>query len=526
MFEYWQQVIDRLDIDASLLAPQSKESVIPYLSEKVDNKILVDIIADIENIEIYQDKNSNNNPDYIFEDKFIIKDDACYFVNPLNSILIQIAYEEAQANKLSFNKRGIVAINNSHFEKQKQQNTLTNEHESKRFFNKLINIAISHNATDIHIAPRGDESIYFRYRIDGILVADLVGDIDTKSYMNLANQIIHHAGGDPGTFNVILAKKFIIKDDNINATFRVSMLPTEFLFSNKSFVPRFVIRVHNNNTKIKNLANLGLNQHNYQKLLDVIKLNQGLVLVTGPTGSGKTTLLYAILDSINKERVGVSIQTAEDPVEKILPLIDQCSINETANITYQRVLEAFLRQDPDVGLIGEVRNSETAERVIDMAMTGHTAFTTLHTNTSLAAINRLRRLGVDERDVADVLKYTIASRLVRKVCPHCSTEQKIDIKKYQKIAPNGVKKITANTKGEGCDKCYWSGYSGRILLIEVLPIDSIVQTMIIDKRSLAEIEHYLIDNGEQVLWHNALEVLEQGLTTLDELERVLPPFNK
>jgi type II secretory ATPase GspE/PulE/Tfp pilus assembly ATPase PilB-like protein len=523
MFEYWQQVVSKLDdIDISLLSPQTKDNIIPYLNTRVDENSLVHIIAEIENIEVH----TTGKPDYIFEDKYLVQNDTCYLVNPLNTGIIQAAYENCQIKNISFSKRGIIATNTPYFKKQKQQNIIHNEHESKRFFTNIINTAIANNATDIHIAPRSDENIYFRLRINGMLVNDLITDIDTQSYKNLANQIIGIAGGEPDNFNTILAKKFIIKDKDINATFRLSMMPTEFMFNNGYQVPRFVLRVHNNDAKVKNLQELGLSDHSSKNIQKIIKLNQGLIVVTGPTGSGKTTLLYAILNAINSTQHGVSIQTAEDPVEKILPLIDQCSVREEKNskLTYQKVLEAFLRQDPDVGLIGEVRNNETAERVVDMAMTGHLAFTTLHTNTALGAINRLRRLGVDERDIADVLKYVIAARLVRTVCTNCSSEQLVDISKYRKIAQGMSAEITAKAVGSGCDKCHWSGYSGRVLLTEILPIDNQAQTMIIDKRPLPEIEHYLIDNGEQVIWHNALLILKQGLTTLDELERVLPPF--
>jgi general secretion pathway protein E len=148
--------------------------------------------------------------------------------------------------------------------------------------------------------------------------------------------------------------------------------------------------------------------HTYEQVLNLTKLNQGLVVVTGPTGSGKTTLLYALLSDINNQQLGVSIQTLEDPVEKKLPGLDQCSINKDAGTTYERGLVAFLRQDLDAALIGEIRDETTAKKVTEVAMTGHLALTTLHTNTALGTINRLRRLGIDDRDTADTLKSSLA----------------------------------------------------------------------------------------------------------------------
>ena len=531
MFEFWQQFKNELqnqEIDFQTLSPQHKANVIPYLLDKLDNDLIIDTVCKIKDYPVYR----NQQIQYV-SDGFVINDKCAYFINPLDQLNIQTAYERTHLDKIpKFNHVCIVAANHPLFKNQitKPSIDISSEHSSVRFYKKLIKLAIKLNASDIHIAPRNATHIYFRFRIDGILNENLIDDLDIDSYNLVANQILSRAGGESGNYITPFDGKISFKDGGIDVDIRVSQMPTDFMFKNGTNIPRSVLRIHNNLDEVKSLDTLGLNQHTYQQVLAISKLTQGLVVVTGPTGSGKTTLLYALLSSINSTQLGVSIQTLEDPVEKKLTGIDQCSINKTAGTTYDRGLVSFLRQDLDAALIGEIRDETTAKKVTEVAMTGHLALTTLHTNTALSTINRLRRLGVDDRDTADTLKTVIATRLVRKVCKHCAVDIDISGRSFDAyrnlfvVACKQLESTQTVTAGEGCLKCNFKAYKGRLLVAEVFNINTQAQLMITEQKSAQEIENYLVSQGQQSLWHHATELLLQGQTTLQELERVLPPF--
>ncbi|VVH62887.1 Type IV fimbrial assembly, ATPase PilB [uncultured Gammaproteobacteria bacterium] len=533
MFNFWQQFKNELesqkiDFDFQSLSPQHKANVIPYLINKLDNNLIVATVCKIKQYPIY--KNQSESDRYI-SDGFVISNRCAYFINPLDQLNIQVAYERTHFDKVpKFTSIGIIAANNPIFENaSKQTLEIGNEHSSLKFYKKLIKVAMSQNASDIHIAPRSETDIYFRFRIDGVLIDNLIDDLDIGSYKFVANQILAQSGGESGNYINIFDGKINFKDANVDVSIRVSMMPTDFLYQNGTNISRFVLRIHDNLSEVKSLSALGLNTHTYEQVLNLTKLNQGLVVVTGPTGSGKTTLLYALLSDINNQQLGVSIQTLEDPVEKKLPGLDQCSINKDAGTTYERGLVAFLRQDLDAALIGEIRDETTAKKVTEVAMTGHLALTTLHTNTALGTINRLRRLGIDDRDTADTLKSVIATRLVRKVCKDCAVTTNTSNKCFDSYRNlfnvNKVKSTQIVTHGDGCTKCNFKSYKGRLLVAEIFTLDTQAQLMITQQKSALEIEQYLVSQGQQSLWHHATELLLQGDTTLQELKRVLPPYS-
>ena len=531
MFNFWQQFKNELkaqEVDFKSLSPQHKVNVIPYLASKLDNKLIVDTVCKIRPYSIYKEQKTC----YV-DEGFVVSNQCAYFINPLNQLNIQVAYERTYFNNVpKFNKIGIIRADHPIFKTiDKQELKISTDHSSLRFYKKLIKTAVNQNASDIHIAPRNKTHIYFRFRIDGILIDNLIDDLDVESYKFVANQILGKAGGEPGNFVNIVDGKINFTDKNIDISIRVSMIPTEFAFENHSNVPRFVCRIHNNLSETKSLDMIGLNAHTYQQLINLSKLNQGLVVVTGPTGSGKTTLLYALLANINNGQLGISIQTLEDPVEKVLAGIDQCSINKDAGVTYERGLMAFLRQDLDAALIGEIRDENTAKKITELAMTGHLALTTLHTNTALGTINRLRRLGIDDRDTADTLKTVISTRLVRKVCQECAIQ--IDLNsdqadKYKDLIVSiakQVEKIQLVKAGNGCAKCNFKAYHNRLPVTEVFNLDAQAKLMIMQQKSALEIEQYLVSQEQQGIWHHAIEHLLTGQTTLQELEYVLPPYS-
>lgn len=530
MFDIWDKFIVELKnkedvvINFSLLSKQHNNNLIPYMAERIDSNVLLDVICKLKDYLVFDEQDA----DYIATN-YVIFNNCGYFINPLDSNNIQKAYEKSALNNIQgFKSVGIIAYDHKILKKNTiKDNTvkINDEHQSIKFFKKLIKIAVTKGASDIHIAPRNKTHVYFRFRISGTLVFDLIDDLAFEDYRFLANQITTLAKGEAGNFGVILAGKFDFINDGVDSSNRVSRMPTDYLFKNKSTVPRFVIRVHDNLVNhIKSLDGLGLNEYSYKKILLLSRLNVGLIVVTGPTGSGKTTLLYALLNHINNAKKGRSIQTLEDPVEVVLPGIDQAAINKDAGLSYEKGLMAFLRQDIDCGLIGEIRDSTTAKKVIELAMTGHLALTTLHANTSLAAINRLHGLGVEDRDIADVLKVVIATRLIRKLCNSCKV--KCDVaddryKPYIKIIKQCEHNNIAEESG-GCAKCRWTGFNGRLLVAEVFTIDYKSQTMIVNGDSNSTIEAYLIECGAQSMWHHGIDLMTQGKTSLDELESVLP----
>lgn len=553
MYKSWASLKPHLiaeGLDYQNLTPQLPANIIPYLIELLNPNTVVELICKIKDMTVYKgdgtSKTAGNS--YIGAD-FIIQDSIAYLINPLDSSQKAAVYEKTGKNDVpSFKSVGIISHSHPLFANAIRPPAVEiDSHASIVFYNKLIKTAVANNATDIHIAPRNEKSIYFRLKIDGILVPNLVEDLTFDNYRAVANQIIALAGGEPGNYNNTLDGKMDFTKEDYNLSVRVSMFPTDYFFSDRLKVPRFVLRIHDNKSETKNIKFLGLNAHTSAQVSKLIALNQGFVAVTGPTSSGKTTFLYALLTAINDTREGTSIQTLEDPVEKNILGIDQCSINPAAGITYSTGLVSFLRQDLDVALIGEIRSEETAVKVTEVAMTGHLALSTVHTNTALETVNRLRRFGVDDRDISDTLRSVVATRLVRTVCPHCCEKIPIDEKKYSEYlkmidtvnkkltsppvespdkSPAFSKSITTVAKhGDGCPKCKFRKYNGRALVAEIFMIDFVAQEMISNQTSAIKIEKHLIDNGAEGIWHHAIEVLLHQETTLDELIRVLPPLS-
>lgn len=529
-FEFWQKFKNELNkdhnIDLRMLSPQHSANIIPYMVSRIDNILLAKVIAQMKNYLIF-----SGNEGFV-GNNFVVLNQCAYFVNPLNQQNIQVAYERTNLSKApKFTQVGIITANHAIFKNKKQESIkIDDDHSSLKFFKKLMMIAVNQGASDLHITPRNKTHIYFRFRIDGILIDNLVDDIEIFSYKLLANQIISHAKGEAGNYVTILTGKFNLLNKDIDASIRVSMMPTEYQFERKETCPRFVARVHNNNTdNIKELSSIGLNSYLLKEIRNLTNLNQGLIVVTGPTGSGKTTLLYALLNEINNTQRGRSIQTLEDPIEQNLPNIDQCSMNPDAGIDYSSCLKAFLRQDIDVALIGEIRDEKTAEKVTEIAMTGHLALSTLHTNTALGTVNRLRRLGIDDRDTADTLKTVIATRLVRKVCPYCAkkTNKNDDyFVRYKALFEKiNIAKCNLLLAGDGCEICKFRAYRGRVLVAEIFNLNATAQSMIVANKPIIEIEQYLVSQGGQTIWHHATELLLQGQTTVQELEHVLSPFS-
>ena len=371
--------------------------------------------------------------------------------------------------------------------------------------NSILLKAYNSGASDIHIEPFENQT-YVRLRIDGQLIdyitvepklhASIVTRIKVMSDLDIAEKRIPQDGHT----KVIL--------DNKLMNIRVSTLP---MLAGEKIVMRFL----NTETKLDNSETFGMNPYNYEKIKRIMQHPNGVIYITGPTGSGKTTTLYMMMERIAKGAINVS--TIEDPVERPLPRINQTQVNNQAGMTFAIGLRALLRQDPDVILVGETRDGETASIAVTAAITGHLVLSTLHTNDAVSSITRLEDMGVEHYLLASALKGVVAQRLMKKICPKCRekyTPTKDDLLVLQEDVPE-------LWRGKGCDYCNGTGYKGRIAIHEILEIDGEVRQLISKNRPLEEIYKYLEDNDKMhTLRHEAIDLVKQGVTTVEEVLKV------
>lgn len=375
-----------------------------------------------------------------------------------------------------------------------------------KLVNVLIKEAVESNASDIHIEP-GQKIVNVRFRIDGVLKAQtqfpkwlhsaVVSRIKIISKLDISNRKTPQDGG----------VKLKVGEDPLDL--RVSVLPTHI-------GEKVVIRLLRPSEGVKTMKSL-IDEEDFSKLKKHIIKPQGLILITGPTGSGKTTTLHAILNEIYSE--GTNIITVEDPVEYELQGITQVQVNEKAGLTFANTLRSILRQDPNVVMVGEIRDSETAEIALRASMTGHLVLSTLHTTGTAATITRLFDIGVDPGLMAPALHCIVAQRLVRINCKHCITEYTPDETVLSSLPL--IKKDIRFLKGAGCEKCNYTGYKGRISVLEIMEISSEMRKFIADKRSAGEIRELARKEGMRTIYQSALDKVYRGVTTIDELKRVV-----
>ncbi|MCX7738814.1 MAG: GspE/PulE family protein [Hydrogenothermaceae bacterium] len=377
----------------------------------------------------------------------------------------------------------------------------------------IIYEAVAQGASDIHIEPF-EKELKIRYRIDGILRTVRRFPITIKNalvsrYKIMANlDIAEKRVPQDGRIRVLIGRKKI--------DLRVSTLPTVY-------GEKVVMRIQDAESYLSvKLEDLGFEEDDLKKIREAIYSPWGMVLVTGPTGSGKTTTLYAALMERNKD--DVNIMTAEDPVEVSIAGINQVQIREEVGLTFASALRAFLRQDPDIILIGEIRDRETAEIGVKAALTGHLVFSTLHTNDAPSSITRLVDIGVEKFLVSTAVNMIIAQRLIRKLCDNC--KQPAD---YDPVFLKGLgfseqdiqegKFFVHNPKG--CEKCRHSGYKGRTAVHEILKVDENIRKAIINDRPVDDIREIAIKSGMRTLYKDGLLKMKKGVTDIGEIERVL-----
>jgi type II secretory ATPase GspE/PulE/Tfp pilus assembly ATPase PilB-like protein len=385
---------------------------------------------------------------------------------------------------------------------------MANEPTVVNLVNLIISTALHERASDIHLVPF-ENTLQLRYRVDGLLQenppppkhlhAALVSRIKIMADMNIAERFMPQDG------------HIQISHHGARVDIRVGTMPTIYGES-------LVLRLLEKNSKVSTAEELGLDAKRSKMLSALVEKPHGLFLTTGPTGSGKTTTLYSILQSIYTPEL--KILTIEDPVEYELPGVAQIPVRPSRNFTFATGLRAILRQDPDVVMVGEIRDSETAEIAIRAALTGHQVFSTLHTNDSTGAVTRLIDMGVEAFLLASSLEGVLAQRLVRKICPNCRAETPVSPLVRDKVEALGGGRIEGVFyTGKGCDECRDTGYRGRTGIFELLALTPELKEMILQKHSNAELKS-IAQKGMMTMHQDALRKAADGITSLEEILRV------
>lgn len=381
-----------------------------------------------------------------------------------------------------------------------------------RLVNIILTDAIKRNASDIHIEPY-EKTFRVRYRIDGILQEIMTPPLRLKDAITSRIKILA---------KLDIAEKRLPQDGRIKLKakvegrtreldYRVSTVPT--LFGEK-----VVLRLLDKENLRLDMTKLGFEKSSLKKFEDAILKPYGMVLVTGPTGSGKTNTLYSAISRINTPEV--NIMTAEDPVEFQLPGVNQVQMKDSIGLNFAAALRAFLRQDPNIILVGEIRDFETAEIAIKAALTGHLVLSTLHTNDAPSTISRLMNMGIEPFLVATSVNVIAAQRLVRRICSNCKEEVEVPI---QGLLSVGFSEAEAHSlkvyRGRGCDRCGNTGYKGRVGLFEVMEITEDIRELILSGATVVELRRKAIEEGMITLRQSGLHKIREGITTIEEVVR-------
>ena len=384
-----------------------------------------------------------------------------------------------------------------------------------KLVNMLIVEAVQSNASDIHIEPE-EKFMGVRYRIDGILRRRTFLPKDLQPAVISRLKIM--SGLDIAEKRIPQDGRIIMKVANKDIDFRVSTCPTVH-------GENIVLRILDKSSVNIGLEKLGFPPRELELFKELIFQPYGIILVTGPTGSGKTTTLYSALQKINREEV--NIMTVEDPVEYQFPRIRQVQVNVKAGLTFASALRSFLRQDPDVIMVGEIRDLETAEIAVQAALTGHLVLSTLHTNDSPSAFTRLIDMGVEPFLVSSSLLGVLAQRLVRKVCSKCKEEYTPSSALIKDLGLEGkVSESIKFVKGRGCKLCNSSGYKGRIGIFELLKVTPKIQELVLSRASADDIGKVAHQEGMRSLREAAIDKLLEGVTTPEEVMRVTQSLKK
>lgn len=378
-------------------------------------------------------------------------------------------------------------------------------------------LSVSAQASDIHFQPEG-EGVTVRVRVDGVLHDVL--NLPFKIAESLVSRVKYEAGMKA---NITAAPQDGAIEFEVNARkveLRVSTIPTPTIES-------VVLRILDSSKGILNFSELGFTSHGEQKIISALQRHNGMILVTGPTGSGKTTTLYSMLAELNSP--DKKLVTLEDPIEYHLNGVSQSQVDESQNYTFDTGFKSLLRQDPDVILVGEIRTLPTAKLAFEAALTGHTVLSSLHANSAVGALSRLRNLGVPDANTAPTISAIFAQRLVRRVCPKCATYESPEENPRIRAAIDRLRHIfpeqtIADTfpVAHGCEECSQTGYAGQVAVSEAFLVDDVIRKMILDGVFETEIMAYLREKTDFLsLWEDGVLKVLKGVTTVDEIERVI-----
>lgn len=373
-----------------------------------------------------------------------------------------------------------------------------------RLVNQLLSTAVAMKASDIHIDPQ-ETKVIIRYRIDGVLKTERVLPKHMQSLLTARIKIIS---------KLDITEHRIPQDGRIKVNLefhpidlRVSTLPTVY-------GEKIVLRILDLGSTLNDISQLGFNKVNLNRFMELIDRPTGIVLITGPTGSGKSSTLYAALNKLNSEEV--NLITIEDPVEYQIEGVNQIQVNTNVGMTFAAGLRSILRQDPNIIMIGEIRDKETAEIAIRSSLTGHLVLSTLHTNDSIGSVSRLIDMGVEPFLVASSLSGIVAQRLIRRVCRDCAGVHKPEQREIEIFAKRGMK-IDKVVRGRGCASCSMTGYKGRMAIHEVLVINDEMRKVIMNGQSFHQLRDLAIQAKTIFLIDDGLLKVKQGLTTIEEV---------
>ena len=371
--------------------------------------------------------------------------------------------------------------------------------------NSLVERAIKSNASDIHIEPF-ERQTKVRMRIDGVILEYVA--LQRNVHQPLIARIKIMANLDIAEKRIPQDGHFRVRTESGYVNIRVSLMPT--VFGEKA-----VLRLLTSSGQLDYPDQFGMDDDSYRKFLPMLNSSNGIIYITGPTGSGKSTTLYMVLEYLSGRMLNIA--TIEDPVEKNVPGINQTQVNPVAGLTFEMGLRALLRQDPDVIMVGETRDGETAGISVRAAITGHVVLSTLHTNSAASSIVRLEDMGVETYLVANSMVGVVAQRLMRKVCPHCAQEMETTPEEREFLGEN----IETVWRGRGCAQCNNTGYRGRIAVHEIFTVDAALRQMIGSHASMEEIESYARERQQmRTLKENGIRLVADGVTTIEELAKI------
>mgnify|MGYP001061726879 CR=1 FL=1 len=427
---------------------------------------------------------------------------------------IAIAMEQAYANKELFH---VVNEANQLYGREYQEKESSESYQQMmdridsspvvKLVNSILTQAVAMQASDIHIEPK-QNNVLVRFRIDGDLMEVMV--LNAAIHMSLVTRLKIISSLDIAEKRVPQDGRFQMELGTKEISFRISTLPSVY-------GEKVVIRIlGDNRVDLIPLPMLGMREADYEKFSRLIHNPNGVILITGPTGSGKTTTIYSALNEVAKP--GVNVVTVEDPVEKVMDSLTQVHINVKAGVTFASGLRAIMRQDPDVIMVGEIRDRETAVTAAQAAITGHLVLSTIHTNDAPSAFMRLIDMGAEPYVVASSVIGVAAQRLVKLICQDCKEEYEPsdDELRYwdDKIKPRFY-------RGKGCSKCNHTGYKGRTAVYEIVMVNHRIRSLIMEQASSQKIKEAARENGFTDMKHNAMDLVREGKTTLEEMRKVI-----